>query len=229
MVCFDRPVPYAAATALQESVHAARLAGDAPDTLLVLQHPPVITLGRRGRDRHLLAPREEIERRGIEVFTASRGGDVTYHGPGQWVLYPILRLSGAGGAHGYLWRLEETAIRAAADFGVRAFRRDGMSGAWTDAGKIAAIGFHVKRGVTLHGMSVNVRGELAGFGAIVACGLVGQPVASLETAMGAGAPDMAAAREALVRRFAEVFGGRWERVDRPDAVGADLISWQDFL
>jgi len=211
---FAEPIPYARAWAWQQAVHERRRAERIPDTALLLQHPPTVTLGRRGRDHHLLASRAELAARGIELHTADRGGDVTYHAPGQWVLYPILRL-GAGGAdaHGHLWNLEETALRAAAEFGVRGFRRAGMSGAWAEGGKFAAIGFFVKRWITLHGMSFNVAPDLDGFRLIVPCGLVGQPVASLQTLRGPAAPDMETAGDALLRHFEQVHGRALIRQD----------------
>ena len=182
---FATPVSYDRGIAFMEALHAARVADDIPDTLLLVQHEPVVTLGRRGRDRHLLCTAEELAARGIALRVAGRGGDATYHGPGQWVLYPIIRLGGAvADAHSYLWRLEEIAIRTAGAFGVAAYRRPGMSGAWTDAGKIAAIGFYIRRWVTLHGMSFNAAPDLSGFETIVPCGLVGEKVASLATILG---------------------------------------------
>jgi len=206
-VLYERPLAYAAALELQERLHAARCRDEIPDTVLVLQHQPVITLGRRGRTQHLHAGQDELRARGVELYTASRGGDVTYHGPGQWVLYPILRLTGrAAGAHGYLWNLEETAIRTAGAFGVTAYRREGMNGAWTASGKIAAIGFHVRRGVTLHGMSFNVRAALEGFEWITPCGLEGEQVAGLETLLGSGCTSMTEVARCLVAQFSAVMG-----------------------
>ena len=226
---FDRTVPYAEGVRLQEAIHAARARDDLPDTLLLLQHAPTVTLGRRGRDQHLRLSREALAARGIELHLASRGGDVTYHGPGQWVLYPILRLGAEeADAHGHLHNLEEIAIRAAGDFGVRAYRRAGMSGAWTDAGKIAAIGFFIRRWITLHGMSFNVDVNLEGFSTIVPCGLVGEPVASLATILGPKCPPPAAVGEALLRRAAEVFGRDMEIFRSPDAAPPALRTiWRD--
>ena len=204
---FDRPVTYADGVRLQEKLHAQRLADEIPDTVLFLEHAPVITLGRRGRDNFLLVTEADLARRGIELARASRGGDVTFHGPGQIVMYPILKLgTHEADSHGYLWNLEEIAIRTAADFGVTSFRREGKSGAWTDAGKIAAIGFQLKRWVTLHGMSFNVDVDLAGFQAIVPCGLVGEPVTSLKTILGAGCPALAQVRESMKSHFEDVCG-----------------------
>ena len=206
-LAFDTPVRYADALRLQEALVSARQAGAIPDTVLFLEHAPVVTLGRRGRQNFLLAPPEVLAQRGIDYHTASRGGDVTYHAPGQLVLYPILHLGGAeADSRRYLSNLEEIAIRTAADFGVAAFRRDGKSGAWTDAGKIAAIGFHLKRWVSLHGMSFNVDLDLRGFDLIVGCGLVGEPVASLKRVLGDCCPAVPAVRAAMARHVAAVLG-----------------------
>ena len=120
----------------------ARQEEQIPDTVLVLQHTPVVTLGNRGRDNYLLKTEEEYAELGIDLFHVERGGDVTFHGPGQCVLYPILYLGGNNAdSHGYLYNLEQTAIQTLEDYGIEGFRREGKSGAWTDAGKIAAIGF----------------------------------------------------------------------------------------
>ncbi|MDZ4199140.1 MAG: lipoyl(octanoyl) transferase LipB [Kiritimatiellia bacterium] len=201
----------------QQRLFDERRAGRIPDAVLLLQHRPVITLGRRGRDAGLLISREELARRGIDLFLASRGGDITYHGPGQWVLYPVLKLGSLeADARGYLFNLEEIAIRTAADFGVRAFRREGMSGAWTDSGKIAAIGFHLKRWITQHGMSFNAAVDLGGFGLIVPCGLHGEPVASLQSILGSARPELDSVRDRLAHHFQEVCGRRLIPVSGPD-------------
>jgi lipoyl(octanoyl) transferase len=202
---FESPLDYGAAFELQSRLHAERVAERIPDTLLLVQHPAVVTLGRRGRDNFLLSSPEELAAEGIGYHQSTRGGDITCHGPGQWVLYPIIRLQGAAAsAHGYLWILEETAIRSAADFAVTARRRAGMNGAWTGAGKIAAIGFHIKRWVTMHGMSFNVEAVPRGFAHIVACGLQGEPVACLRDILGASCPSMAEVAERLLANFGAV-------------------------
>lgn len=204
---FDTPVPYAVAVRLQEALVAARQADRIPDTVLFLEHPPVITLGRRGRANFLLAPPEQLARLGVELHTASRGGDVTYHAPGQLVLYPILKLGGAeADSRRYLTNLEEIALRTAVDCGVSAYRRAGKNGAWTDQGKIAAIGFHLKRWVSMHGLSFNVDLDLAGFQLIVGCGLVGEPVSSLRQILGERCPPRREVRAVLARHVAEVLG-----------------------
>lgn len=222
---FDRPVKYAEALDLQERIHAARLAQRVPDTLLCLQHTSLVTLGRRGRDNWLKVSPAELEARGIDYYRASRGGDITCHGPGQWVLYPIMELKGAAAdSHGYLWNLEEVAIRTAADFGVEAFRRKGMNGAWTAEGKIAAIGFHIKRWVTIHGMSLNATAVPEGFGLIVPCGLEGQPVASLKTLLGDRCPALDDVARRLLANFAEVCGREIGSVATVESVADDRFG-----
>jgi lipoyl(octanoyl) transferase len=203
------PVPYAVALRIQEELAARRAADSVPDTAIFLEHPPVVTLGARGRRNHLLISESQLAARGIDLYPASRGGDVTFHGPGQLILYPILKLGlNESDAHGYLRNLEEIAVRTAGSFHVRAFRRPGMNGAWTDHGKLAAIGFRLKRWVTLHGMSFNVSVDLAGFQTIVPCGLAGEPVTSLSVLLGAGAPILAAVRDAMAGHFETVCGRR---------------------
>lgn len=202
---FDRPLSYAPVQRLQQDLVEARVANAIPDTLLLLEHLPVVTFTGAQSRAHLRATPAEFQARGIELVETTRGGEVTFHAPGQWVLYPILHLEGAAAnVHGYVAGLEEIAIRAAADFGVRAYRRTGKTGAWTDAGKLAAIGVRVRRWVTCHGLSFNVDLALDGFAAIVPCGLEGEAVASLRTLLGAAAPDRLAVRAALLRHAGEV-------------------------
>jgi lipoyl(octanoyl) transferase len=202
-VQFNEPVSYQQGLDLQHRLLKARQNDEIPDTVLILQHTPTVTLGNRGRDNYLLLSKEEYAKRGIELFHAERGGDVTFHAPGQWVLYPIIRLSG-GASHNYLWNLEEVALRTLADFGVEGFRVEGKSGAWTDQGKLAAIGFRLKRWVSFHGMSFNVNLDLSGFQTIVPCGLVGQPVASMQTVLGDACPPIIKVRDRLLANFSEV-------------------------
>lgn len=209
----NRPVPFQPMAAAQDRLAAARGEERIPDTVFLLQHPPVVTLGSRGCTHHLLASPETLARTGIELARASRGGDVTYHGPGQLVLYPILRLGAReADAHGYLHNLEEVAIRTAGDFGVAAFRREGLSGAWTASGKIAAIGFRLKRWITLHGMSFNVRVDLDHFRLIVPCGLAAEPVTSLAALLADACPLIERARERMLAHFEDVFGRPLRRI-----------------
>lgn len=213
-VHFEEPVPYQRGLEIQRALLKARQEDQIPDTVLLLQHTPVVTLGNRGRDNYLLKTEEEYHALGIDLFHAERGGDVTFHGPGQWVLYPILYLGGnEADSHGYLHNLEEIAIRTLGDFGIEGFRREGKSGAWTDAGKIAAIGFRLKKWVSFHGMSFNVSNDLMGFDTIVPCGLVGQPVATLKTILGDACPAMPAVRDSILTHFSEVCNRELERLD----------------
>jgi lipoate-protein ligase B len=225
---FNDPVPYLDGLDFQHRLLKARQDNLIPDTVLILQHTPTVTLGNRGRDNYLLKTEEEYRELGIDLHHVERGGDVTFHGPGQWVLYPILYLGGnEADSHGYLSNLEETAIRTLGDYGVKGFRREGKSGAWTDAGKIAAIGFRLKKWVSFHGMSFNVRNDLMGFNTIVPCGLVGEPVATLKVILGDACPDMPLVRDSLLNHFSNVCNRELERFDVDGdlpAVLADLIK-----
>ncbi|HEY5621195.1 MAG TPA: lipoyl(octanoyl) transferase LipB [Pontiella sp.] len=222
-VQFAEPVPYQKGLDIQRRLLLARQENRIPDTVLMLQHQPVVTLGNRGRDNYLLKTEAEYREMGIDLFHAERGGDVTFHGPGQWVLYPILYLGGnEADSHGYLNNLEEIAIRTLADFNIRGFRREGKSGAWTDAGKIAAIGFRLKKWVSFHGMSFNVRNSLTGFETIVPCGLQGEPVASLQTILGDDCPQMPEVRDALLHHFSTVCNRELERFEADGEMPAVL-------
>jgi lipoyl(octanoyl) transferase len=206
-VVVERPQPFDVLVRAQDRLVALRAEDRIPDTVLLAQHQPVITLGRRGRTGHVLVSVDELRRRGVAFHTASRGGDVTYHAPGQWVLYPILRLGTAGlDAHGYLFNLEEIALRVCASYGVAAHRVQGKNGAWTEKGKIAAIGFHLKRWITCHGMSFNCDMDMSGFQWIVPCGLSGDPVCSLRMLLGDRTPSLRAVGQALLEQFQIVCG-----------------------
>lgn len=218
----SRPIPYGVMSRVQDELLDARIRDEIPDTVFFLEHTPVVTLGRRGRDACLKLPPDQYEARRIDLHTSSRGGDATYHAPGQLVIYPIIRLGEKeADAHGYLFNLEEMAIRTAAAFDVAAFRREGKSGAWTSAGKIAAIGFRLKRWVTSHGMSFNVNLELGGFHTIIPCGLAGEPVASLRVLLADRCPAVSDVREIMCRHFSEI-------CDRPVSVQSlDLSNEPD--
>ncbi len=207
---FGTHQPYEQVALLQERLVALRLDEALPDLLLVLEHTPVITMGSRSKPENLLGTKTELNDRGITLTTSSRGGDVTYHGPGQLVLYPIIKLSGAGAdARGHLANLEETAILTASDFGVEAFRRAGMTGAWTRGGKLAAIGVRFRRWVAFHGMSFNVNPDMSGFALIVPCGLMNEQVTSLAALLGKRAPDTHSVRESMIRHARAVFDRDW--------------------
>jgi lipoate-protein ligase B len=206
-------VAYDRAWALQRELVAARQAGAARDTLLLLEHPPVITLGRSGESAHLLGTEAELERRGVSFVETDRGGDITFHGPGQIVGYAIVDLAGRGrDLHRYLRDLEAVLIRALAEFGIGAGRIEGLTGVWVGDAKVAAIGIRVSRWVTHHGFALNVDTDLSYFDLIVPCGIADRRVTSMEALLG-GSVDRGDVEDALGRAFEEVFGGAAERAE----------------
>ena len=199
-------VPYAEALALQERLVAERRQGLIPDTLLLLEHPSVITLGTASSAEHVLVDERERAERSIQLFETGRGGDVTYHGPGQLVGYPILDLSpDRRDLHRYLRDLEEVLIRAVATWGVEAFRTQGLTGVWTAGGKVAAIGVRVSSGwITSHGFALNVSTDLSFFRTIVPCGISDREVTSVTRETGIEL-SLDEAGSAVARVFADVF------------------------
>ena len=200
-------VPYEQALELQRTLVDARKAGSIPDQLLLLQHPPVITVGAKVRnDRsHVLATQEALDAAGVGLFEAGRGGDVTYHGPGQLVGYPILDLRpDRCDVHQYVRDLEQVMIDAAAAFGVEAARVPGLTGAWVGRDKLAAIGVRISRWVTSHGFAFNVSTDLAHFRLIVPCGIADRGVTSLSHLLGRDV-HLDAVEEAVITAFADVF------------------------
>jgi lipoyl(octanoyl) transferase len=200
-------VPYADALALQRSLVEQRRANLIPDVLLIVEHAPVITLGVKGDGGrgHVTASPERLSELEIEVQESGRGGDVTYHGPGQIVGYPILDLRpDRCDVHRYVRDLEEVMIRACADFGVAAGRVAGLTGAWVGPDKIGAIGVRISRWITSHGFAFNVSTDLEPFQLIVPCGITDRGVTSLERACGDTVP-MPEAEAALIGHFLEVF------------------------
>jgi len=212
-------IAYREAWALQRRLVDLRVAGEVDDTLLLLEHDAVLTIGRNGDDAHVLAPPRELARRGIEVIRVERGGEVTYHGPGQLTAYPILRLGDRGLLIRPLVRaLEEAMIETCAALGVEAIRRDGHPGCWVDGGagrpqrKIGALGIRIERGVSFHGIALNVDPDLRDFELIDACGMPGIVSTSIAEELGRTAePPTTEA----VRRAAGIFA---------DALGAALGS-----
>lgn len=200
-------VPYAEALDLQKQLVEQRRANEIPDQLLLLQHPPVITLGVKSRnDRsHVIETPEGLAARGIEIVETGRGGDVTYHGPGQLVGYPIIDLNpDRRDVHQYVRDLEEVLIRAVAAFGVLAGRSPGLTGVWVGDGKLAAIGVRIARWITSHGFALNVGTNLEHFGLIIPCGITDKGVTSIEKV--AGRPvAMREVETAVCRAFADVF------------------------
>jgi lipoyl(octanoyl) transferase len=238
-------VPYEEALVAQRWLASARQEGEVPDVLLLLEHPPVYTRGRRSSDEELPMQREWYEMQGIEVRDTDRGGRVTYHGPGQLVAYPIVSLKPYGDdVHEYVRRLERVAIEGLAKHGVPAQTIEGLTGVWTqgnpptegrradrssptepigpstgEARKIGSIGVHVSRGVTTHGLAINVNNDLQPFEWIVPCGIDNCRVTSLGRELGAE-QDLVAFADTVVARFGEVFE-RTPVDTKPTALGID--------
>ena len=200
-------VPYGDALELQNELVARRRAGRISDTLLLLEHPHVITLGSGAHDENVLVTPEERAARGIELFETGRGGDVTYHGPGQLVGYPILDLKpDRQDLHRYLRDLEEMLIGVLGEFGIEGSRKDGLTGVWAGDRKIAAIGVRVSSGwITSHGFALNVSTDLGFFGTIVPCGIRDHGVGSLSQETGRDV-SLAEAEATVVRQMGRVFG-----------------------
>jgi lipoyl(octanoyl) transferase len=208
-------VPYGEGLALQERLVAERQMGRIADQLLLLEHDPVFTLGRSARAENVLFPAEALRARGFEVFDTGRGGDVTYHGPGQLVGYPILDLSpDRRDVHRYVRDLEEVMLRTCADYGVEAGRIAGLTGAWVGREKIGAIGVRLSRWVTSHGFALNVSTDLAPFDLIVPCGIRDKGVTSLERLLG-----KPVALDEVMDRLLGHFAAVYEREPRAATAG----------
>ena len=203
-------IAYPDALALQRSLVEERRAGGIGDTLLLVEHPPVLTLGVRGDGgrRHILAAPEALATRGIEVFETGRGGDITYHGPGQIVGYPIIDLNpDRRDVHRYVRDLETVLIGAAGEYGVTAGRIEGLTGVWVGNEKLAAIGVRIARWITSHGFAFNVSTDLDHFSFIVPCGIADRGVTSLERLVGHPI-DIAEVENRIIEHFANVFDFR---------------------
>ena len=203
-------LPYRDAWAAQEAAHADVLAGG-PSRVFLVEHPPTVTVGRRPDPRrHVLASPEALAAAGVDFVESDRGGDVTYHGPGQLVAYPVVRLADRGlTVSSYVHGLERAVVDTLAGFGLPAHADPAAVGVWTDRdppAKVCAIGVRIRRGVTLHGLALNVTTDLAGFGLIVPCGLAGRPVTSLHQELGDAAPDLATVKDALLDRLSAFLG-----------------------
>lgn len=200
-------IGYGPALALQHRLHRLRREGELPDVVLTLEHEPVITIGRGGSETNIVASRAELARYGVEIVAVERGGDVTYHGPGQLVLYPILNLRARGkDLHRYVADLEEIMIRISRALGVEAVRRTGFPGVWHKQGKLGAVGVHVRDWVTLHGLALNVDLDPDGFQWIVPCGIAGAKAVSISDVLGQPIA-MDQARDAARGAVADVLGG----------------------
>jgi len=209
-------IDYAAGLRLQQRLVELRKLKQVGDVLLLLEHSPVITLGRNAKAANIIASVEELARLGVEVSECDRGGDVTFHGPGQLVGYPIFDLRGIAASDGtrktlgaieYVRRLEEVLIRTCADFKIPGKRVTGLTGVWTDSeveAKIAALGVHISRGITSHGFALNVNVDLSFFNLIVPCGIASKPVTSMAKELGRDLP-MQEVAHSISRNFGAVF------------------------
>lgn len=207
---------YADALARQLALQSARLDGTAPDTLVLTEHEPVFTLGlRTGADKNLVWDAAARTREGVALHETSRGGDITYHGPGQLVAYPIVSLDRRRDLHAYLRFLEDVLIATAARHGLAATRREGLTGIWIADRKLAAIGVAVRRWVTLHGIALNVAPNLAHFGGIIPCGIAATDgtVTSLAAELGPRCPTL----DQVANDFATEFISRWPAFITPPA------------
>ena len=199
-------VPYTEALELQRRLARDRIAGTIPqDVLLLVEHPPVVTLGRSSRDKHLLASPDFLAARGVELFEVERGGDVTFHGPGQLVGYPIMDLKRhKQDLHWYLRKLEESLIAVLRAYGIAAEQNKGLTGVWTGGRKIASIGVHARDWVTWHGFALNVTTDLSYFDLIVPCGISGVVMTSMARELGVD-PDASAVRQKVAEIFSAAF------------------------
>ena len=225
-------IDYSDALAMQEGMVRLRREGKIPDTLLLLEHPHVVTLGSGSDEAHVLVDAAQQELLGLSVHQSTRGGDVTYHGPGQIVGYPVCQLSEEErDAHDYLRRLEEVLIRTVADFGIEAKRHPEYTGVWVGDYKIAAIGVRLTRWITSHGFALNVDPDLSYFDTIVPCGIAEKQVSSMRKLLGRRL-DLNAVETRIAHHFGQVFGRKMvesgvsvspEPIDDSDAATANAI------
>jgi lipoate-protein ligase B len=209
-------VPYAEGLRVQQARRGAVERGVAPEAVFLLEHAPVITLGRKWCPENLLHTRDQYAEMGIDVCETDRGGDVTYHGPGQMVAYPILKLDSAPNRkpsiQWYLRALEEVLIQQLARYGLQAGRCEGLTGVWVGDAKIAAIGVRIHNWTTSHGIALNINPDMAHFRLIIPCGIADKPVTLLKQLLGDDTPSMTAITEDFERAFEEIFSHK-ERKD----------------
>jgi len=225
-------ISWVEAYALQQRIVAGRKAGEIDDVFLLCEHPHVITLGRSANRANLLASEHVLRQKGVELHATNRGGDITYHGPGQIVGYPILNLNNIKRDVGwYVRTLEEVMIRASADFGVSAFRVPGKTGIWVKAGdneeKLAAIGVHISRWVTSHGFAFNGSTDLRYFDLIIPCGIADRKATSLEKLLGRGV-SLDEVKSHLIQHFAELFSFSSRVISRQELL-ARLAAFESSL
>ena len=210
---------YGAALGVQKETERQVLAREQPDTLLLVEHPHTLTLGRGATSAGILAPQGVLDARGVTVFETNRGGKITYHGLGQVVGYPIINLSpDREDVHAYVRDLEQVLIRTLADFGIEAFRIESLTGVHTSRGKVAAIGVHIARWITTHGFALNVNTDLSFFNLIIACD--GEQVTSMEDLLGHEV-NMSEVEDRIAARFAEVFDMQLREFNRQGAKTAE--------
>lgn len=213
-----RRMDYATAWDLQKRWQEEQIAGRRAAALLFVEHPPTITIGRRGNLEELLAPRRVLEQRGIAVAETDRGGQITYHGPGQLVAYPLVDLQALGiGVHGYMRALEEAVIRYLETLELKPYRWKERTGVWVGKEKVCAMGIRVRRWWTLHGLALNVTSDLNHFGMIVPCGIRDRGVTSLEKLLGERCPSFDEVKTGMRASLAECLGLDLEESDEPAA------------
>lgn len=213
LFCKLGTIGYDEALALQKELQTKRIADEIDDTVLLLEHHRVVTMGRSSKEQHIVASRQTLEARGVTVHEVGRGGDVTYHGPGQLVAYPIIDLKpDRRDVRKYVWSLEEAMIRTCTEFGLAGSRIEGLNGAWVGDRKIGAVGVRISRWVTMHGLALNANTDLSDFELIVPCGIQDKQVTSISTELDrqVGVDQVA---EPLAQHFASLYD-------------ADIV-WQD--
>lgn len=212
LVSFLGAVEYPRALDLQFRICASKKQGFEPDVLLLLEHPPTITLGRNGKWHNLLVSENVLQARGVRRYEADRGGDITFHGPGQLVGYPLLKLeAGERDVHRFMWNLEESLIRLLAEYGVEASRIERLTGVWTREGKVGAMGVHISRWITRHGFALNVSTDLSYYDLIVPCGIVGKNVTSMQALLSRRV-DLEETAQRYILHFGEVYGRRMVKI-----------------
>lgn len=203
-------MPYREALSLQDELREARIRGKIADRVLLIEHPPVLTTGRQDCREDFLSTPEAIAADGIEIVKTDRGGRVTYHGPGQLVVYFICELAGLGmGIREFVFSIEEACLRLLTEFGIEAKRDPEHPGLWVGRNKIVAVGMHVAHGVTQHGLALNVDGDLSAYRHIVACGVRGRGVTSIKTLRG-DVPEMGEVKQRLIHSLESVLGRRFQ-------------------
>lgn len=212
LVVFLGCAEYSRALDIQFGICESKKKGFEPDVLLLLEHPPTITLGRNGRWDNLLVSDEELQARGVSCYEVDRGGDITFHGPGQLVGYPLLKLeAGERDVHSFMWKLEESLIRLLDEFGIGSGRVEKLTGVWTRQGKIAAMGVHISRWTTRHGFALNVSINLSYYDLIIPCGIAGKNVTSMLELLSRRV-DLEEVADRYIPHFGQVYTRKMTRI-----------------